>query len=86
LVPHVWNDDAPVAVSLMLITAYLAYLDNDLIIQKLLVGKYQASNVELLSVSSEILSTVLFLGTQRDHMRHIHRDLVWVVSFFSLSI
>ncbi|CRG92026.1 Activator of stress genes 1 [Talaromyces islandicus] len=81
-VPYVWNDEAPVAVSLMLVTAYLAYLDNDLIIQKLLVGKYHASNFHLLSVSSQILSTVLFLGTQREHMRYIHRDLAWVIVLY----
>lgn len=65
----------------MLIISYLAYLYNDFLIQRLLAGKHHPrGNPALLSVSADILSTVLTLGTQREQMVDLRPDFTWTVS------
>lgn len=64
----------------MLIISYLAYLYNDFLIQRLLVDKNSTrGNPALLSVSAEILSTVLTLGTKREQMVDLRPDFTWTV-------
>ena len=66
----------------MLIISYLAYLYNDFLIQRLIAGKNNPrGNTALLSVSADILSTVLILGTQREQMVDIRPDFTWTVLF-----
>lgn len=75
-----WRDGSPVAVCLMMIISYLAYLYNDFLIQRLIAGKNNPrGNTALLSVSAEILSTVLALGTQREQMVDLSPDFTWTV-------
>lgn len=63
-----------------MIISYLAYLYNDFLIQRLIAGKNNPrGNTALLSVSAEILSTVLALGTQREQMVDLSPDFIWTV-------
>lgn len=65
----------------MLIISYLEYLYNDFLIQRLLAGKHNPrGNPALLSVSADILSTVLKLGTQREQVVDLRPDFTWTVS------
>ncbi|KAJ5584600.1 uncharacterized protein N7459_004400 [Penicillium hispanicum] len=81
--PQCWDHDLPVAVCLMSMTVYLAYLYNDFLIQRLLAGKSNPrGNTALLSVSAEILSTVLILGTQREQMVDLRPDFTWIVLLY----
>jgi hypothetical protein len=65
----------------MMVVVYLAYLYNDLLIQRLLVGKDNPrGNAALLSVSAEILSTVLAIGAQREQMAILNPDFILAVS------
>lgn len=64
----------------MLILAYLAHLYNEFLIQSLLVRQHQAPNTHLLSVSSQLISTVLLLARNRGIMRNIHVALTSSVS------
>jgi hypothetical protein len=67
-------------VSLLLIVSYLAYLYNDFLIQRLLAGKKNPrGSTALLSVSAEILSSVLTIGAQREQMVDIRPDFTWTV-------
>lgn len=64
----------------MMVISYLAYLYNDVLIQRLIAGKDNPrGNPALLSVSAEILSTVLTLGTQREQMVDLRPDFTWTV-------
>lgn len=79
--PQCWGDNHPVAVSLLLIVSYLAYLYNDFLIQRLLAGKKNPrGSAALLSVSAEILSSVLMIGSQREQMVDLRPDFTWTVS------
>ncbi|KAH8689026.1 hypothetical protein BGW36DRAFT_76206 [Talaromyces proteolyticus] len=81
--PNSWDDNLSFAINMMRIIAYLAYLYNDLLIQGLLARQSQVCNgAALLSVSSHILSTVLFLGAHRQHTHQIHRDLTWTTLIY----
>jgi hypothetical protein len=80
--PHCWGNKYPTAVCLLLIVSYLAYLYNDFLIQRLLAGKKNPrGSPALLSVSAEILSSVLTIGAQREQMVDIRPDFTWTVSF-----
>ncbi|KAJ5306407.1 hypothetical protein N7508_005422 [Penicillium antarcticum] len=81
--PQCWDNNLPVAVCLMLIISYLAYLYNDFLIQRLIAGKRNPrGNTALLSVSADILSTVLILGTQREQMVDLRPDFTWTVLLY----
>jgi hypothetical protein len=78
--PHCWGNKYPVAVCLLLTVSYLAYLYNDFLIQRLLAGKKNPrGSTALLSVSAEILSSVLTIGAQREQMVDIRPDFTWTV-------
>ncbi|KAJ5167785.1 uncharacterized protein N7482_003379 [Penicillium canariense] len=66
--PQCWESNYPVAVCLFLIVSYLAYLCNDFLIQ---------GNPALLSVSADILSAVLTIGTRREQMVDLPPDFIW---------
>ena len=81
-----WNKDYPIAVGLKSIICYLAYLCNDFLIQRLLAGKNNPrGNPALLSVSADILTTVLTLGNQREQMVDIRPDFTWTVIAYSFN-
>ncbi|KAJ5555325.1 hypothetical protein N7461_003795 [Penicillium sp. DV-2018c] len=81
--PECWDRNLPVAVCLMMIVSYLAYLYNDFLIQRLLAGKNNPrGNTALISVSARILSTVLKLGTQREQMVDLRPDFTWTVLLY----
>lgn len=78
--PQCWDQNLHVAVCLMMIISYLAYLYNDFLIQRLIAGKNNPrGNTALLSVSADILSTVLTLGMQREQMVDLRPDFAWTV-------
>lgn len=78
------TDHDNVLIVYMLILAYLAYLYNEFLIQRLLVRQHQAPNTSLLSVSSQIISTVLLLARDRGLMRNIYVVLTSSVSVMAL--
>ncbi|OQE37393.1 hypothetical protein PENCOP_c010G04903 [Penicillium coprophilum] len=81
--PQCWDQNLHIAVRLMMIISYLAYLYNDFLIQRLIAGKSNPrGNTALLSVSAEILSTVLTLGTQREQMVDLRPDFAWTVLLY----
>ncbi|KAJ5864559.1 uncharacterized protein N7529_006475 [Penicillium soppii] len=81
--PQCWDNNLPIAVCLMMIISYLAYLYNDFLIQRLIAGKNNPrGNPALLAVSAGILSTVLTLGTQREQMVDIQPDFTWTVLLY----
>ena len=59
------TDHNNVLIVYMLILAYLAYSYNEFLIQRLLVRQHQVPNTSLLSVSAQIISTVLLLARDR---------------------
>ncbi|KAJ5425765.1 hypothetical protein N7465_000835 [Penicillium sp. CMV-2018d] len=81
--PQCWDRNLHVAVCLMMIISYLAYLYNDFLIQRLIAGKNNPrGNTALLSVSADILSTVLTLGMQREQMVDLRPDFAWTVLLY----
>ncbi|KAJ5210528.1 Transcription factor, partial [Penicillium cf. griseofulvum] len=81
--PKCWEQNLHIAVCLMMIISYLAYLYNDFLIQRLIAGKNNPrGNTELLSVSADILSTVLTLGMQREQMVDLRPDFAWTVLLY----
>ncbi|GAE00291.1 hypothetical protein PVAR5_9032 [Paecilomyces variotii No. 5] len=81
-----WDTNLPVGVKLMLIIAYLAYLYNEFLVQKLLVqGDCVAAKDSLLNVSSTILSTVLALGKQQERSVDIRCDFNWTILLYGFS-
>ncbi|KAJ5493344.1 hypothetical protein N7539_002090 [Penicillium diatomitis] len=80
--PQRWDTDHPLAARIMLSVSYLAHLYNDLLIQRLLAGRENPrGSPALLAVSSEILSSILAMDSQREQMAGlIRRDLMWTVS------
>ncbi|KAJ5520375.1 hypothetical protein N7463_000828 [Penicillium fimorum] len=78
--PQCWDQNLHVGIRLMLIISYLAYLYNDFLIERLIAGKNNPrGNKALLSVSADILSTVLTLGMQREQMVDLRPDFAWTV-------
>jgi hypothetical protein len=70
----------PTATPIMLVVSYLAYLYNEFLVHQFLVGKQNPrGSCELLSVSSDILSAVLLIGTRRDHTVDLRPDFTWLV-------
>ncbi|KAJ6178597.1 hypothetical protein N7519_009058 [Penicillium mononematosum] len=81
--PQCWDQNLHIAVCLMMIISYLAYLYNDFLIQRLIAGKNNPrGNTELLAVSADILSTVLTLGMQREQMIDLRPDFAWTVLLY----
>lgn len=78
--PNTWTDHSNVLIVYMLILAYLAHLYNDFLIHRLLVRQHHAANTALLSVSSQLISTVLLLARKGNNMKDIYLDLISSVS------
>lgn len=84
--PQCWEMNLPVAIPIMLVVSYLAYLYNEFLIQQLLAGKHNSrGSHELLSVSSDILSVVLVLGTRREHTVDLRPDLTLLILLYGIS-
>jgi hypothetical protein len=78
--PQCWDMNLPIATPIMLVVSYLAYLYNEFLVHQLLVGKKNPRGSRaLLSVSSDILSAVLILGTRREHAVDLRSDFTWLV-------
>ncbi|PWY76108.1 hypothetical protein BO94DRAFT_568523 [Aspergillus sclerotioniger CBS 115572] len=65
--PTCWMQGLPVSVCLMLTLAYLTYLYNEFLMERLLVRHDPHSGNQLLDVSMKILSTVLTVAQHREH-------------------
>lgn len=73
-----WNENVRPYVCLMLVIAHQTHWYNEFIIRKLLdQGQTPvASNLELLRVSTSLLSATLTLGTIRDRLYDIHKEFL----------
>ncbi|KAJ5240190.1 hypothetical protein N7468_004809, partial [Penicillium chermesinum] len=68
---------------LMTVVSYLAYLYNDFLVQRLLAGKSNPQgSAALLSVSADILSTVLSIGTYREQCVDLRPDFTWILLLY----
>jgi hypothetical protein len=76
--PNCWNEISSPYVCLMLVIAHQTHWYNEFIIRKLLdQGQTPiTSNIELLRVSTSLLSTTLTLGTIRDRLYDIHKEFL----------
>jgi hypothetical protein len=76
--PNCWNEISSPYVCLMLVIAHQTHWYNEFIIRKLLdQGQTPiTSNLELLRVSTSLLSTTLTLGTIRDRLYDIHKEFL----------
>lgn len=76
--PNCWNEKLTPYVCLMLVIAHQTHWYNEFIVRKLLdQGQVPiTSNLELLSVSTSLLSTTLTLGTIRDRLYDIHKEFL----------
>lgn len=63
----------------MLTICYMVYQYNDFLIYRFLAQQDPTANSALLNVSATILSAILLVGLQREHMSSIHRDFTWAV-------
>jgi hypothetical protein len=66
----------------MLVLAYMAYLYNIFLVQRLLTQHDRSAEPALLDVSSRLLSSVLLLGRQQEPMIDLQRDFISAVSFW----
>ncbi|KAL4934267.1 uncharacterized protein BDV17DRAFT_278576 [Aspergillus undulatus] len=72
--PENWNENHPIGIRVMLIGEQQLYLYNIFLIQRFLAQNDPSAETALLDVSSEILSSVLMLGRQQQHLVDIQRD------------
>ncbi|KAF2489730.1 hypothetical protein BU16DRAFT_597224 [Lophium mytilinum] len=80
-----WDDElVPSGVCFKLVLAHLAYLFNEFLIQKLLDKRPLAQNQAYLSVSMELLATVLTLGQPRDRVFDNFKDFSYIVLSFGI--
>jgi hypothetical protein len=77
------TDHDNVLIVYMLILAYLAYSYNEFLIQRLLVRQHQVPNTSLLSVSAQLISTILLLARDRGLTRNTYVVLTSSVSVLS---
>ncbi|KAF2188919.1 hypothetical protein K469DRAFT_564200 [Zopfia rhizophila CBS 207.26] len=82
--PTCWDEELPSGVCIMLVIAYLAYLYNEFLIQRLLDRQPLTLNTALLRVSIDLLSTALTLGTIRDQTFDVHRDFLHTILLFGI--
>ncbi|KAJ5989007.1 hypothetical protein N7481_004217 [Penicillium waksmanii] len=83
--PQCWEMNLPIATPIMLVVSYLAYLYNEFLVHQFLVGKQNPrASCALLSVSSDILSTVLIIGTRRDHAVDLRPDFTWLILLYGI--
>ncbi|KAF1971082.1 hypothetical protein BU23DRAFT_472110 [Bimuria novae-zelandiae CBS 107.79] len=76
--PNCWNEKITPYICLMMVIAHQTHWYNEFIIRKLLdQGQTPiTSNLELLRVSTSLLSTTLTLGTIRDRLYDIHKEFL----------
>jgi hypothetical protein len=77
-----WDDNLPIGIRIMLVLAYMAYLYNIFLVQRLLTQHDRLAETALLDVSSKLLSSVLLLGKQQEPMIDLQRDFISAVSFW----
>ena len=79
--PNCWNEKLTPYVCLMLVISHQTHWYNEFMVRKLLdQGQIPiTSNLELLSVSTSLLSTTLHLGTIRDRLYDIHKEFLVAV-------
>jgi hypothetical protein len=82
--PGCWNEDIPSGVCLMLVVVYLTHFYNEFMIQKLLDHQPLTSNVALLRVSLDMLTSTLTVGTIRDRTYDVHRDFLHIVLLYGI--
>jgi hypothetical protein len=58
----------------------LDYLYSDFLIQRTLIRRTQAKSTEILTLATQLLSTVLSLAAERDKLGSFQSDLAWEVS------
>ncbi|KAL2820593.1 hypothetical protein BJX63DRAFT_379724 [Aspergillus granulosus] len=80
-----WDDNLPIGIRIMLVLAYLAYLYNIFIVQRLLMQQDRSAETDLLDVSSKLLSAVLLLGKQQEPMIDLQRDFITTIVLFGFS-
>ncbi|KAJ4290607.1 hypothetical protein N0V90_010825 [Kalmusia sp. IMI 367209] len=75
--PNCWDENITPYVCLMLVIVHQTHWYNEFIVRKLLdQGQPLTSNIELLRVSTSLLSTTLMLGTIRDRLYDIHKEFL----------
>jgi hypothetical protein len=79
-----WDDGISSKVCLMLDGVHLAHWYNEFMIQKLLDSSSLTLNTALLSVSIDLLSNTLTLGTVRDRRYDVHRDMLNCILLFGI--
>ncbi|KAI0572186.1 fungal specific transcription factor [Pyrenophora tritici-repentis] len=71
-----WEDNIPTSICLMLCIVHLTHWYNEFMIQRLLDYSPLMLNTALLRVSIDLLSNTLTLGTIRDRLYDVHRDML----------
>jgi hypothetical protein len=79
-----WDEGINSTVCLMLVSVHLTHWYNEFMIQKLLDFNPLMLNTALLSVSIDLLSNTLTLGTIRDRRYDIHRDMLHCMLLFGV--
>jgi hypothetical protein len=79
-----WDEGVPSAVCLMLDGVHCTHWYNEFMIQKLLDSGSLTLNTALLSVSIDLLSNTLTLGTVRDRRYDVHRDMLHCILLFGI--
>ncbi|KAL2869364.1 transcription factor domain-containing protein [Aspergillus lucknowensis] len=83
--PSRWDDSLSLAIRIMLLMSYLAYLYNIFLVQRLLAQHDPSAERALLDVSSKLLSAVLLLGRQHEPMIDIQRDFITTIVLYGFS-
>jgi hypothetical protein len=79
-----WEEGVKSGHCFMLVVVYLTHWYNEFMIQKLLDYQPLTSNLGLLRVSMDMLSTALTLGSLRDRTYDVHRDFLHTVLIFGI--
>ncbi|KAL3493457.1 hypothetical protein BJX62DRAFT_249526 [Aspergillus germanicus] len=80
-----WDDNLPIGIRIMLVLAYMAYLYNIFLVQRLLTQYDRSAESALLDVSSKLLSSVLLLGKQQEPMIDLQRDFISAIVLYGFS-
>ncbi|EFQ87603.1 hypothetical protein PTT_16834 [Pyrenophora teres f. teres 0-1] len=79
-----WEENIPTAICLMLCIVHLTHWYNEFMIQRLLDYSPLTLNTALLRVSIDLLSNTLTLGTIRDRLYDVHRDMLNGILLFGV--
>ncbi|KAL2844226.1 hypothetical protein BJX68DRAFT_243206 [Aspergillus pseudodeflectus] len=80
-----WDESLPIGIRIMLVLAYMAYLYNIFLVQRLLTQHDRSAEPALLDVSSRLLSSVLLLGRQQEPMIDLQRDFISAIVLYGFS-